>query len=1683
MSKTGSVFSMGSGGATYEHHVQAAYLLAMILQIEMPLVTKGRICEVAFQTTSRGYATDDLMVMVDLGNSENQKILGQIKHNVALSENNDVFNEVITAFWEDFNNATFNKSKDRLLLVKSNLTNNDKNHISVLLDWASTHKDENDFYNEVERIEVKKQHLNIFENLLKKANDNKSVSKKDIWLFLKSMALVGYDFGIETSTALNNSLNLITLTKESDCSLSGLEIWNNLLALAANYNQNGGALTFDDSKRLDIYKYFNLSVFDSTYPSISKLREDSSIIIEPFTSSIEDFHLDRSEKLEEVSEVSVKNQFTIVSGGAGVGKSALIKDYLQRFYNDAEVFVFKAEQFNEVTLPHVFTKLGVNDSITDILSSIGYLKEKLIVIDSLEKLLEANPENAFQQFLTKIKAYKDVKVIMTSRAYAVNLILQKYHIPKTGIVDIELLSDTELDLAKKHFPNLESYFNNPGLKEILRSPKYLEFAVRTIDVKDFEVENLSIVEFKSKLWNQIIEKSTVTGSGIARKRGKAFSNVALKRAKLMRLFVEPDDGIDESEIDDLLDDHILYKSNNEYQFAPSHDILEDWALVKHISKLRSDATSVDDFFSKIGGQPALRRAFRLWVEDYLIEAPDSIAAIIRDTVNNDQIERYWVDEILVAVFRSKDASVFFQKFKSDLLIENAAFLSRCILLARTACKEYGKGSESNKSILFPIGDVWKELLVFISGNLSSIPNLRESIFSLLMDWELRYHLDSDNVSQTGVDACKSIVLQFIDQIEAEDDFWLNKVSRDKYTIEQLVYLLFGLAPYAKSEIEAFLSRANAKSDTPWRLQQFYDTAIKIALGGVRNQNLVKELPEQLIVLAEKTWKEQPKEEIKEVKIDGHRRISSFLPEPRPKKEESWGIADSKFGYYPSGIYKTFVTKLFSTKPIEAFSFVIDFVNYSVDYLAQSKYGQEKPLEQITLLFEDGKTRVIYGDLDLWIAYRGLGTQVHSLIESLLMSMERYLLQLASIENEMAKKLLEEHCKYILQLSNNVAPISVITSVFMAYPKSFTKAILPVFGVRQFFDWDLQRAISEHHSMAPEDNKIYHAQKERMDSNALPHRKKYHQGLRAFMLPYQFNVGEFNEGLFEIFDKFYNDYKDDHLWIKTVTEMDARKLKTGKVNKEAGSVELKPSYPKEIASTLKAIEDDFKDNHLDAGQSNLLLKTIDKKEEITFKQWQEIYTNYSAPDFQNGMFDMPATLAKVGLDSFADKLNTKQISWCFIALYNAVDALVKDKYNQDYSLSMNYSVLEKKPILHSIHLLVKYANSAEDSMDYKLLLGKLVLCPLDDYYLRQFLMYFRKEFSENCPEMESDLRKMVITFAKFEKENPRPYRASKEEMTKYEKAFEEFITTCLESPKDIEVNKIDFNSHEKHFLIRAMLMIPTESCTQVQTDYIVKVLKEYVKLHQTVEGDTWRNTRQHFDYTSQTDMQLFLGELWLYSDNIDYGKRSIDALISPFLEDTVINSDDINDLYKFISGTIDFCVTLMYDVVRDRTAEELQKYGSRFWQLWDYICDRLKEKGKYYFSDKLLLNNQFLKKLEDWEGFLNYQTQYLNMAEYFGATNLSAILAAFSTFGEKQLLPEGLLLLEKLIKENPDAKVDLLGKDGKVMIKKLFANHIGSIKEKQDLVNAFLYILGVMIDRGSTEAYLIRENVFVYKSVL
>lgn len=83
--------------------------------------------------------------------------------------------------------------------------------------------------------------------------------------------------------------------------------------------------------------------------------------------------------------------------------------------------------------------------------------------------------------------------------------------------------------------------------------------------------------------------------------------------------------------------------------------------------------------------------------------------------------------------------------------------------------------------------------------------------------------------------------------------------------------------------------------------------------------------------------------------------------------------------------------------------------------------------------------------------------------------------------------------YVLKNSNNVAPIAVLTSVAIAYPREVEEAMLPLLSVKEFYEWDLGRALEEYSSFATMDYDISFAQKERLESNQLPHRKNIKEG--------------------------------------------------------------------------------------------------------------------------------------------------------------------------------------------------------------------------------------------------------------------------------------------------------------------------------------------------------------------------------------------------------------------------------------------------------------------------------------------------------------------------------------------------------------------------------------------------------------
>ena len=100
----------------------------------------------------------------------------------------------------------------------------------------------------------------------------------------------------------------------------------------------------------------------------------------------------------------------------------------------------------------------------------------------------------------------------------------------------------------------------------------------------------------------------------------------------------------------------------------------------------------------------------------------------------------------------------------------------------------------------------------------------------------------------------------------------------------------------------------------------------------------------------------------------------------------------------------------------------------------------------------------------------------------------------------------------------------------------------------------------------------------------------------------------------------------------------------------------------------------------------------------------------------------------------------------------------------------------------------------------------------------------------------------------------------------------------------------------------------------------------------------------------------------------------------------------------------------------------------------------------------------------------------------GKSNASSVINVFSTIGGKEFLPEGISWLADVFKSNPMTSLSLTSVSSDRMIKRLFYNHISKIKNDKKLIDDYIWILNRMVDLGSSEAYLFRENVITYKSI-
>lgn len=896
-----------------------------------------------------------------------------------------------------------------------------------------------------------------------------------------------------------------------------------------------------------ISKYF-FSLNENEIDEINRRIDHTKNLLSEISNEIQykdnTIHISRTDVIDEL--LRSKDQIIILSGTGGVGKTAVIKEYYNIRKNAASLLLFKATEFEIVSTDTLLK----STSLDSFFKMYETLSEKILIIDSAEKLIDIKNTETFKIFLSR--AIKDNwKIIFTSRNMYVkdlnnefldlyNILPKNIHIDNLTLDELEHLSSSYDFILPKDFK----------LRELIMNPFYLNEYLRYYQEND----EMGYQKFKEKLWNKNIKKNKPA-------REQWFMKVARQRAnsgQFFQIFDTDTSILDEELIPDGL---IGYETAGYYI---THDIYEEWALERIITMAFVRAKNVKDFIQEIGNSISMRRVFRNWMSDKLFHTPSDVGFLIEGILRNDDTEVYWKDELVISILLSPYAETFFMKYSDILLLDELNLLKRVGFLLRLACKDLndiimskivGKQYDLfSASFVYtkPHGEGWVAFIEFIYNNIAAIG--RENLFfviPIINTWS--------GIPGKGTELAGKIALELYKYSFEKEKFYISNENEEK-----LIATILNSAVENKDIIVKIIDEV---IENKWKLSGDPYNALCTAMIKSKYSDYTAEvIPKSVLKIAKLFWLES-----NVGYSDDFYNYSSMCI------EQNFGLSSKSDRYFPSSAYQTPMYNILQIIPYEGIDFIIDLMNECVVMLKES--GFDNDIRKIYIQLDNERTSEQYISHCIWGIYRGNGSPVSPyLLQSLHMALEKYLLDVAEKTDD---KILITLFKSMLIKSDSASITAVILSVVLAFKEKLSEIAVILFQTYEILNYDLDRAFGESsikllNSIGYGLNKkdeIYI--EERINACEQKHRNNTLEGV---IVSYQFFMPEGSdeekfkdrqERIWEILDNYYDefereDYREDATKELIIRRMDRRIMEPKLETVDEGVlIDFNPQLPKKL----------------------------------------------------------------------------------------------------------------------------------------------------------------------------------------------------------------------------------------------------------------------------------------------------------------------------------------------------------------------------------------------------------------------------------------------------------------------------------------------------------------------------------------
>ncbi|MUK60736.1 hypothetical protein GNP81_07910 [Aliivibrio fischeri] len=1684
-------FSTGGGGVNFETRVQAAFALSLLTKSCVPCLSQHmKAKELKFQNKYDGVNTDDFVLVATDKASNQSQLFAQIKHEITVSESVDsMFAEVVNSAWKDFKNTGFNIESDSIALITGPLPKLDVNNTLPILEWAKYSSNSADFIKKsktkgfTSKEKVKK--LNIFRAQLTNANEGNAITDDELWHFLKAFQIISLDLDAKFSVVANLLCSLIECYSDESPSL----VLSKLVTCVQEFNQNAGVLTKDNAPE-EVKFLFESSSKVSFENDLLKLQERGAHIFEGISNTINGFHVDRAEQLAKISELYGANDFLFVTGARGVGKSGVVKDFISTKGKDVPVFYLRAEDLDKSHLNDVFTSIGMNSTLGQIEGHFSLLKEKILVIESLEKVLELNYQDAFVDLLQYIKRQVGWTIIATGRDYAYQQLVFNYLQPSAiqfDSVNIEGLSKDQVSQVCEHSPELTGLISNDSLADLLKVPFFIEIAVRAIgngaQFKSGDTE----VDFRNTVWATVISKEADRKSGMPDKRRTTFINIAKQRAKKMLFGIRASE-FDPEVVAKLEEDHLIHRDQRSATISPMHDVLEDWALEEYIeSEYVENSHDLINFLLTIGNEPAISRAFRLWLYRKL-KSDDATNEFVEELLTTDGIKSYWKDEAIAAIMQHDSPESFLYSLKSQLLKDDCALLIRFCFILRITCQrpsslyndlliEDEKSGMLKYLFLQPYGNGWEALFNFI--------------------YEVKHDLNNSMHTQAV-----EVINEWCGLINIYDDLpkasekvgllslWLLEQVKDSYRDEgrrkKILNVLLKVSTAIKEKFDELMDQDVFISKIKPRRLSYVDELTSLALVGTNVPMLCKRNPDFVVKLSLHEWLLQKPEE-DEFGYSSYGRIDV---------EESYGL-DRERDFFPASGSKGPFKYLLESKPRLALDFIIKLCNLTAQKYAESEFGvassdeQEKyfsdevAAKQVDVILNDGTLIKQYASPHLWKGYRGQST-LPCLLQCALMALENWLVEYVdtcSEDNE-----IEWIYDYLLRKSNSVMLTSVLSSVATGFPNKVGKAAFPLLKTADLYHLDLIRMTQER---GGNELHVFNHQRDVMTKIYIEERRKAalrpwrKESLETLLTRLQF-VSELRDSALKIVDELTGEAtaRNEKNLRYMVHRVDTRTWEAVE-DKDNDQILLQSSS--ELPADLKQDQQEFNEKHaIDNTVISLNLwgqKLFEEKllEEKYFSSYQdaliaakELLNSLQKGEIHNFADMVVGTITIVAAVCVRDdllNLSDGDKEWClgvilesiFMHADNMNGTTAHDKTDY-YGSGACAFVLPK---LFDLELDSEQEDHLKFALATALTHENLNVSAYAAKGVREFLWSRDVELASSCIAG-------IVEYARLRREDSvvrRFYHLQGDELQAAIEKWNALITTFRNELVDgkfkLSVNDISLESHCSWFLHLPMLMVPYCTTDDVQ----IQLVNRLVNFVFDTEYQNHRSSGdEKINYDIKKQMRDCLSEHVIYSRNNNF---------MPFKELLVLGCSKAP---SFI-----YSITLSYNVV----VEKEDDYYA-VWSLWSLLAPEAHKIAMNDVNDRYvgLQNdlNQLLRGLmyadSPWQGHPNEERDMKAGAHYLlefanqsaGNSHVFEALTSLIYHFHSVFFDKGIHLLASKFTVNSE----LIGKQINTAYylemsigRYLQIENRGALNRK--MYNSCLELLNGIVETGSARAYYLREH--------